>query len=71
MEKIMSDLNGTTIEMSLAADAASNALAPGMQWYVVQLIPAWKKAAERNIVERINRAGMQSGWALPEPTEKW
>jgi transcriptional antiterminator NusG len=33
--------------------------AEGMRWYVVHAYSGMEKAAERNIVERINRAGMQ------------
>lgn len=32
---------------------------PGMQWYVVHAYSGMEKAVERNILERINRAGMQ------------
>ena len=31
----------------------------GMRWYVVHAYSGMEKAAERNIIERINRAGMQ------------
>mgnify|MGYP006368461519 CR=1 FL=1 len=31
----------------------------GMRWYVVHAYSGMEKAAERNIVERITRAGMQ------------
>ena len=33
---------------------------PDMRWYVVHAYSGMEKAVERNIVERINRAGMQS-----------
>ena len=46
------------------ADAGSEAgnsfqPTPGMQWYVVHAYSGMEKAVERNILERINRAGMQ------------
>lgn len=34
--------------------------AEGMRWYVVHAYSGMEKAAERNIVERINREGMQA-----------
>ncbi|WP_405041601.1 transcription termination/antitermination protein NusG [Polaromonas sp.] len=42
-----------------------------MQWYVVHAYSGMEKAAERNIVERINRAGMQSKFGrFLVPTEE-
>ena len=62
----MSDLN-----VSDAVADASLALTPGMQWYVVHAYSGMEKAAERNIVERINRAGMQSKFGrFLVPTEE-
>ena len=50
---------------------ASLALTPGMHWYVVHAYSGMEKAAERNIVERINRAGMQSKFGrFLVPTEE-
>ena len=66
----MSDLNDTASRDIAVADAAQ-ALAPGMQWYVVHAYSGMEKAAERNIVERINRAGMQSKFGrFLVPTEE-
>ncbi len=63
----MSDMN----MVSSAVADASLALAPGMQWYVVHAYSGMEKAAERNIVERINRAGMQSKFGrFLVPTEE-
>jgi transcriptional antiterminator NusG len=63
----------TTEQGILAADAevaAANAAA-GMRWYVVHAYSGMEKAAERNIVERINRAGMQSKFGrILVPTEE-
>ncbi|WP_228778638.1 MULTISPECIES: transcription termination/antitermination protein NusG [unclassified Polaromonas] len=42
-----------------------------MQWYVVHAYSGMEKAVERNIVERINRAGMQSKFGrFLVPTEE-
>ena len=65
----MSELNNTAISAAVAD--ASQALAPGMQWYVVHAYSGMEKAAERNIVERITRAGMQSKFGrFLVPTEE-
>ena len=56
-----------------AESPAANAFepAPGMQWYVVHAYSGMEKAVERNIVERINRAGMQSKFGrFLVPTEE-
>lgn len=43
----------------------------GMRWYVVHAYSGMEKAAERNIVERINRAGMQDKFGrILVPTEE-
>ncbi len=43
------------------AEAASSApVNPDLRWYVVHAYSGMEKAVERNILERINRAGMQS-----------
>ena len=56
--------------MSNADVAAANA-ANGMRWYVVHAYSGMEKAAERNIVERINRAGMQDKFGrILVPTEE-
>jgi len=45
--------------------------APGMQWYVVHAYSGMEKAVERNIVERINRAGMEAKFGrFLVPTEE-
>ena len=66
---MMSDLNGTVV----SEVAAGTALVPtpGMQWYVVHAYSGMEKAVERNIVERINRAGMQTKFGrFLVPTEE-
>ena len=65
----MSDLNGTVV--SEVAAGASLTPTPGMQWYVVHAYSGMEKAVERNIVERINRAGMQAKFGrFLVPTEE-
>ena len=44
---------------------------PDLRWYVVHAYSGMEKAVERNIVERINRAGMQSKFGrILVPTEE-
>lgn len=45
-----------TAAQTLAAPPAS----PDLRWYVVHAYSGMEKAVERNILERINRAGMQA-----------
>jgi transcriptional antiterminator NusG len=45
-----------TTPSSVAAAAPTN---PDLRWYVVHAYSGMEKAVERNILERINRAGMQ------------
>ncbi|MCE2659458.1 MAG: transcription termination/antitermination protein NusG [Rubrivivax sp.] len=53
-----------------AADAPL-ATAPGMRWYVVHAYSGMEKAVERNIRERIERAGMHSKFGrILVPTEE-
>jgi transcriptional antiterminator NusG len=49
-----------TIETLAAEVAASAPVNPDLRWYVVHAYSGMEKAVERNILERINRAGMQS-----------
>ena len=50
------------------ATAASN---PDLRWYVVHAYSGMEKAVERNITERINRAGMQHKFGrILVPTEE-
>ena len=66
---MMSDLNGAVV--SEVAAGASLTPTPGMQWYVVHAYSGMEKAVERNIVERINRAGMQAKFGrFLVPTEE-
>ena len=54
----MTDAVNTPLD---GAEAASSApVNPDLRWYVVHAYSGMEKAVERNILERINRAGMQS-----------
>jgi transcriptional antiterminator NusG len=55
MEKIMTD-SVTSHEESAPAAKVAN---PDLRWYVVHAYSGMEKAVERNIIERITRAGMQ------------
>jgi len=62
MEKIMNDVvaeptPGLPTAAQTLATAPTN---PDLRWYVVHAYSGMEKAVERNILERINRAGMQS-----------
>jgi transcriptional antiterminator NusG len=48
--------DAVTTPSSAAAAAPTN---PDLRWYVVHAYSGMEKAVERNILERINRAGMQ------------
>jgi transcriptional antiterminator NusG len=57
---MMSETSDTSITETPAASAAAAAPAnPDLRWYVVHAYSGMEKAVERNIIERINRAGMQ------------
>jgi transcriptional antiterminator NusG len=65
MEKIMTE---ESLENTLITTAPAH---PDMRWYVVHAYSGMEKAVERNIVERINRAGMQSKFGrILVPTEE-
>jgi transcriptional antiterminator NusG len=51
-----SSLGALTAAQTLAAPPAN----PDLRWYVVHAYSGMEKAVERNILERINRAGMQN-----------
>jgi transcriptional antiterminator NusG len=53
LEEVMTDVLDTS---SVPAAAPKN---PDLRWYVVHAYSGMEKAVERNIIERINRAGMQ------------
>ena len=57
--------------MTEATTTLDVAPAEGMRWYVVHAYSGMEKAAERNIIERINRAGMQDKFGrILVPTEE-
>jgi transcriptional antiterminator NusG len=52
-------------------DAATGSVNPDLKWYVVHAYSGMEKAVERNIQERIQRAGMQSKFGrILVPTEE-
>ncbi|TSE35793.1 transcription termination/antitermination protein NusG [Tepidimonas charontis] len=58
-------------ETNSASKSASAAPAEGMRWYVVHAYSGMEKAAERNILERVQRAGMQHKFGrILVPTEE-
>jgi transcription termination/antitermination protein NusG len=76
MEKIMTEANetlGLDAAVNLTAAVAVEPVAPvsKLAWYVVHAYSGMEKAAERNILERIQRAGMQSKFGrMMVPTEE-
>ena len=66
---MISDLNGTVVNQVTVGTSLEPT--PGMQWFVVHAYSGMEKAVERNIVERINRAGMQAKFGrFLVPTEE-
>jgi transcription termination/antitermination protein NusG len=58
-------------ENPVASAEATASTAPGMRWYVVHAYSGMEKAVERNIRERIERAGMHSKFGrILVPTEE-
>ena len=60
-------------EETASTAAAPQSLAPadGMRWYVVHAYSGMEKAVERNIIERVNNAGMQAKFGRTlVPTEE-
>jgi len=62
MEEIMTDEVETTEESlpSATQTLATPSANPDLRWYVVHAYSGMEKTVERNIIERINRSGMQS-----------
>jgi transcriptional antiterminator NusG len=58
----MTDAADSSLEsvMTAAETLAVAPTNPDLRWYVVHAYSGMEKAAERNIIERINRAGMQA-----------
>ena len=58
-------------EALVNAPQAGNSTSPDLKWYVVHAYSGMEKAVERNIVERIQRAGMQEKFGrILVPTEE-
>lgn len=55
----MTDSSDNSIVETPAAVIATPPVNPDLRWYVVHAYSGMEKAVERNIIERINRAGMQ------------
>ncbi|OGA43999.1 MAG: transcription termination/antitermination protein NusG [Betaproteobacteria bacterium RIFCSPLOWO2_12_FULL_63_13] len=55
----MTDTSDTSITVTPVAAAVTPSVNPDLRWYVVHAYSGMEKAVERNIIERINRAGMQ------------
>ena len=70
----MSDaVNQDAVNQPVHAEAAAGSANanPDLKWYVVHAYSGMEKAVERNILERINRAGMQSKFGrILVPTEE-
>jgi transcription termination/antitermination protein NusG len=72
VEKVMSDISETQAGApSDQPDTPAKPTRPDMHWYVVHAYSGMEKAVERNIRERINRAGMQDVFGqILVPTEE-
>lgn len=59
------------VDGGASAPAASSN--PDLRWYIVHAYSGMEKAVERNILERIGRAGMQDkfGRSLSPPKRWW
>jgi transcriptional antiterminator NusG len=58
-------------EALVNAPQAGNSTSPDLKWYVVHAYSGMEKAVERNIIERILRAGMQGKFGrILVPTEE-
>ena len=58
-------------EALVNAPQAGNSTSPDLKWYVVHAYSGMEKAVERNIIERISRAGMQDRFGrILVPTEE-
>lgn len=68
----MSEIENAAVEgQPLAPGVAAKAANPDLKWYVVHAYSGMEKAVERNIKERINRAGMQHMFGdILVPTEE-
>jgi len=60
LETPPADLPAGLPEQAQAAAVSAAPVNPDLRWYVVHAYSGMEKAVERNILERINRAGMQN-----------
>jgi len=71
MSELHEEVVATSVDVVGASIVESLAPVSGMQWYVVQAYSGMEKAVERNILERIQRAGMQAKFGrFLVPTEE-
>jgi transcription termination/antitermination protein NusG len=71
MEEMMSETVDTTEEAAVAEGTLAAPTNPDFRWYIVHAYSGMEKAVERNIMERINRAGTQSKFGrILVPTEE-
>ena len=67
----MSDTDNQSAETTQLPGEAARARNPDLRWYVVHAYSGMEKAVERNIRERINRAGVQDMFGdILVPTEE-
>lgn len=60
-----------TVNASESGAALASPANPDLRWYVVHAYSGMEKAVERNLIERINRAGMQAKFGrIMVPTEE-
>lgn len=60
-----------TVNVSESGAALASPANPDLRWYVVHAYSGMEKAVERNLIERINRAGMQAKFGrIMVPTEE-
>jgi transcription termination/antitermination protein NusG len=70
VEEVMND-NTEIASETPAVDAAAPARNPNLKWYVVHAYSGMEKGVERNLHERINRAGMGAKFGrIMVPTEE-
>jgi transcriptional antiterminator NusG len=71
MEEVMSEAEDQNQEPEVVQPVVPPPKHPDMRWYVVHAYSGMEKSVERNIKERINRAGMQDMFGeILVPTEE-
>jgi transcriptional antiterminator NusG len=67
----MSEIENAAADGQPASETPAKPVNPDLRWYVVHAYSGMEKAVERNIRERINRAGMQEQFGeILVPTEE-